>query len=90
MNFSSIIDKNYISRLDGLLTSLRKYESNFQFYIVALDEETFLYYLSKTNCIPIRVQEIHAFYPQLDKIKADRDTVSYIFTISPFYPSFLF
>lgn len=89
MNFSAIIDKNYIPRLNTLLFSLRKYCKDFNFFVIALDIETFDYFQKIKNCFPVSVKEIHTFYPELDKIEKERDRVSYIFTLSPFYPSYI-
>ena len=89
MNFTSILDKNYISRLNTLLFSLRKYSSDFTYYVVALDNETYCYFEYQPNCVSIAVEEIHDFYPELSRIKEERDPISYIFTLSPFYPSFI-
>ena len=89
MNFSAILDKNYIPRLNTLLYSLKTYELTFNFYVIALDDETFFYFKDVENCIPISIKEIHAFYPELDGIEQERDRVSYIFTLSPYYPSYL-
>jgi hypothetical protein len=89
MNFSAILDKNYISRLNALLFSLEKNCKDFNFFVVALDNEIYDYFRGVKHCIPISIQDIHAFYPELDKIERERDRVSYIFTLSPFYPSFI-
>lgn len=89
MNFSSILDKNYITRLDALLFSLNNYISEYKFFVVSLDDVTYNYYSTNKKCIPIHINEIHAFYPFLDKVKLERDHVSYVFTLSPFYPSFI-
>jgi len=72
-----------------LLFSLRKNCKNFNFFVVALDSETYDYFLNIKHCIPISIQEIHDFYPELDKIVNERDRISYIFTLSPYYPSFI-
>jgi len=89
MNFTALLDKNYIPRLNTLLYSLFKHDSKFTFYVVALDNETYHHFKNKENCISISIQEIHEFYPELDKIEKERDRVSYIFTLSPYYPSFI-
>jgi hypothetical protein len=89
MNFAAILDKNYIPRLNTLLYSLLKHESKFNFYVIALDDETYHYFKAVENCIPISINEIHSYYPELDNIEKERDRVSYIFTLSPFYPSYI-
>ncbi len=89
MNFSAIIDKNYISRLKALIQSLSIYCKKFNFYVISLDNETYDTFLDKKNCIPIKIRDIHEYYPELDVIQKERDRVSYIFSLSPFYPSYL-
>lgn len=89
MNLSAILDKNYIPRLNTLLFSLRTYCSDFTFYVVALDDETYCYFNQQSNCISISIAEIQAFYPILSQLKQERDPISYIFTLSPFYPSYI-
>ena len=61
MNFSAILDKNYIPRLNTLLFSLRTYCSDFTFYVVALDDETYCYFNQQSNCISISIAEIQAW-----------------------------
>jgi len=89
MNFSVIIDENYISRLNALLFSLKKKCKDFNFFVISLDTKTYDYFLNIKHCIPISIQEIHDFYPELDIIENERDRVSYIFTLSPYYPSYI-
>ena len=89
MNFSSLINKNYIPRLKTLIHSLSYCCKGFNFYIIALDIETYNAFLKDKNCTSIHIDDLHDFYPELNEIQINRDPVSYIFTLSPFYPSYL-
>ena len=89
MNFAVLLDKNYISRLDALICSLDHLSLKYKIFVVALDEFVYSNYKNKRNCISISIYEIHTYYPELNSIKLSRDNVSYIFTLSPFYPSYI-
>lgn len=89
MYFSTIIDKNYITRLNSLINSLSKHCADFFFYIIALDNETSIFFSKHKSCITIDVSEVHFYFPELTKIKKDRDPVSYLFTLSPYYPLYI-
>ena len=89
MNFAVLIDKNYISRLDLLIYSLNKHCNFSNFFVVALDNFTFEYYKCRKQIITLKIDDIHLFYPELDSIKQERDYVSYIFTLSPFFPLYI-
>lgn len=86
---TSILDKNYISRLKTLIFSLRKYTKEYTYFVIALDNLTYETFKNEDKCIPIKIEEIHFFYPELDNIKKERDHISYIFSLSPFYPLYL-
>lgn len=88
-NYTTLIDQNYIPRLQLLIKSLFRHTSDFTFYIIALDQRTIDTFKNSRNCIVIPISNIHDQYPILDELKLKRDNVSYIFTLSPFYPLYI-
>lgn len=89
MNFASILDKNYIPRLNALLYSLDKHESSFTYFVIALDIETSNFFQNRKNCIIITIDKIESNYPILKLLKNQRSSINYLFTLSPFYPSYI-
>ena len=89
MNFSVILDKNYIARFKTLLNSLSRYSTSYTFYVISLDDETYSTFSKVKNCIPIKVSVILEYYPELKQLEYERDRVSFIFTLSPYFPSYI-
>jgi hypothetical protein len=89
--FTAILDYNYLGRLKALFDSMRQHHKNFTLFIVCLDDKLYQY-LSR-NKLPdtetIRLDDIEQFYPELIEVKKVRAAIDYIFTLSPYYPSYI-
>lgn len=89
--FAAILDSNYLSRLITMYDSLSRYHKQFTIFIICLDDN--LYEHLRINVLPnselVRLSELESFYPELIEVKKERGIIDYIFTLSPFYPSFI-
>lgn len=91
LHFAAILDINYLGRLMGLYDSMSRHHKHFVLYIVCLDDKLHNHLSDNNlrNTVVIPVKEIEAFYPELLLLKKERSPVDYIFTLSPYYPSFI-
>lgn len=89
--FSTIFDINYLSRGLSLYNSLNLHHKDFILYIVCLDDQVFDYFIknNKPSIQLISLAEIEDCYQELLSVKHHRSRVDYIFTLSPFYPSYI-
>jgi hypothetical protein len=89
--FTTIFDKNYLSRGLSLYYSLKKYNSNFKLFIIAVDDVVYEHFnsLLEEQITCYKLGEIETEFPELLEIKKQRNHVSYLFTLSPFYPLFV-
>jgi hypothetical protein len=89
--FTTIFDKNYLSRGLTLYNSLKNYNTNFKLYIIAVDDIVYEHFnsLSDKQIICYKLDEVEKEFPELLEIKKQRNHVSYLFTLSPFYPLFV-
>ncbi|RYD73972.1 MAG: glycosyl transferase [Sphingobacteriales bacterium] len=91
LHLATIFDSNYLSRGLALYQSLRNHHTDFVLYIVCLDEKVASYFLQnkKENIVLIRLKELEENYPELLLIKEKRSAIDYLFTLSPYYPSYI-
>lgn len=91
-HFASIFDHHYFSRAIALYESLEQTGIDFSFYAIALTPECIqlLERLNKDNIQIISLQEIESYYPELELVKKQRSQIDYVFTLSPYYPSYIF
>lgn len=91
MNFCTYFDGNYILRFLSLYYSLKKFNFEFNFYILTLDEKATSFFDNKNfeNVFIIKIQEIEQCYPELLNAKKNRSLIEYYFTLSPFLPMFI-
>jgi hypothetical protein len=89
--FASIFDINYLSRGLTLYESIRKWHNDFVLFVVCLDEEVKRYFLVNTldGIELITISEIEENYQELLEVKNIRSYIDYVFTLSPYYPSFI-
>jgi hypothetical protein len=90
-HLGTLFNINYLNRGLALLESLKHHETLFKLYVLCLDDETFDY-LSKEEpnfVVPIKLTEIEAFFPELNKAKSNRSMVEYFFTLSPALPLYI-
>jgi hypothetical protein len=89
--FATIFDINYLSRGLAFYDSMYKHHRDFVLYIVCLDDKVYSFFLENKfeKVTPVQLAEIENFYPELLVVKAERSKIDYIFTLSPYYPSFI-
>lgn len=91
IHFCTYFDKNYLIRGLTLFQSLRTHCPFFRLYTLCLDDDTFtvLKRLNLPRLIPISLQEIESWAPDLKKAKCNRSIIEYYFTLSPVLPLFV-
>jgi hypothetical protein len=59
--------------------------------VVCLDDKLYQYLEAKKlpNIISIKLTDLEQFYPELEQIKKERSPIDYLFTLSPYYPSYI-
>ncbi|MDQ2719734.1 MAG: glycosyl transferase [Bacteroidota bacterium] len=89
--FATLLDINYLSRTQAMYESIKRHHNNFVLYIVCLDGEVYDYFKKngQDNIVLITLKEIEEKYKELETIKSTRNAIDYIFTLSPFYPSYI-
>ena len=93
LHFTTYFDKNYLSRGLVLIESLQLQTSEFELYVLCLDDFTSKYFLANKNQYPqivvLSLIDLEKEDEQLLACKEDRSTIEYYFTISPCLPLFL-
>ena len=91
-HFCTYFDSHYLLRGLTLYRSLQSHAGDFVLWALCCDELSFqnLRTLDLPNLRPIRLSEVEAFEPRLAKAKANRNTLEYLWTLSPVWPLFLF
>jgi hypothetical protein len=89
--FATLLDYNYLSRLLALHASIGCYHKSFILYIVCLDDKLYDHLSNNQleHTVLVSVKQIEQFYPELQVLKKERKPIDYIFTLSPYYPSFI-
>ena len=91
LHFATLFDKHYLGRGLVLFNSIKKYVTDFDFYVLALDNEVQKYF--EENPDPsiklVSLSQIEERYPELIEAKNNRNKVEYYFTLSPVLPLFL-
>lgn len=89
--FSTLFDKNYLSRGLALYESLNKQSSGFHLFILCLDDFTYTYLkaqrLNNVELIPLA--QLEQFDTHMAQCQHNRTRVEYYFTISPCLPLYL-
>lgn len=92
-HYCTYFDSNYLPRGLVLHQSLEKHsEGDFRLYVLCLDEQTegVLKSLNKPTIVPISLKQVEAWDSDLLKVKSNRSTVEYYFTLSPILPLYVF
>ncbi len=93
LHLTTYFDKNYLSRGLVLYDSLKKYTSQFELYILCLDEFTVDFFESNKNKYPevktLQLSDIEESEPALRDAKLNRSKIEYYFTLSPCLPLYL-
>jgi len=92
INFCSYFDKNYLSKFLNLKSSLDRFNFEYTFYILALDNYVVEFFKENNfnNLKIITLDEIENNYKMLKIAKKNRDVIEYYFTLSPFLPLYIF
>lgn len=92
MFFSTIFDKNYISRANLMINSLEITASNDidKIFIFSLDNHVTNFFKNKGKIEIINIEAIETEFPELQMARNNRNYVEYIFTLSPFMPLYIF
>lgn len=92
-HFTTFFDKNYLSRGLVLYNSLKENISDFQLFVLCLDQYTFDFFKEKALTYPevvcLTLGEIESEDVELKRCKNDRSRIEYYFTISPCLPLYL-
>ena len=90
--FCTYFDHNYLSRAMLMIDSLRRFNAKVPIYVLALSQlcETILRQLALPNVEIIPLGALEGAYPELAKLKSTRKLIEYYFTLSPFWPLYLF
>jgi hypothetical protein len=90
--FSVYFDHNYLPQALLMLQSLRRFDSDTPVYAIALSEpcEAALADLALPGVTVIPLRRLEAAYPELLRLKPQRSSIEYIFTLKPFLPLYLF
>jgi hypothetical protein len=70
---------------------MKRYHPEFVLYILCLDTKVYaaLASMRLENIRLIHLSDIEEVYPELLDVKAKREFINYIFTLSPYYPSYI-
>jgi hypothetical protein len=92
INFCTYFDINYLSKFLTLKNSLNKFNFEYTFYILALDNLVIEFFKKNkfNNLKIIELDEIENKYELLKDVKKNRATIEYYFTLSPFLPKYIF
>ena len=90
-SFCTCFDHNYLIYGLTLFESLKTYMQDFELYVLCLSVEVYqkLHGLAP-EIIPVPLQALEDFVPELMSCKNDRSRTEYIFTLSPLLPLYLF
>ena len=91
-NFCTYFDKNYLSKFLVLKDSIDKFNSQYNYFILALDDFVIDFFRkNKTKNIQlISLKDLEQEYKDLIIAKNNRDLIEYYFTLSPFLPRYIF
>jgi hypothetical protein len=92
INFCSYFDKNYLSKFLVLRDSIEKFNFEYTFFVLALDNyiEDFFKKNKIKNIQIISLKDLEQSYKDLIIAKNNRDLIEYYFTLSPFLPRYIF
>lgn len=90
---TTFFDKNYLSRGLVLYNSLKEYTSDFELYILCLDDFTKDYFEKNRADFPelktVQLTDVEENDPELAIAKSNRTRIEYYFTLSPCLPLYL-
>jgi hypothetical protein len=93
LHLTTFFDKNYLSRGLVLYNSLKEYTSDFELYILCLDDFTKEYFEENKSNFPevktLQLFDIEENDSELAIAKSNRSKIEYYFTLSPCLPLYL-
>lgn len=91
MNFCTYFDSNYLLRFLCLYDSINKFNFEFKFYVLALDDYVVNFFNDNSfeNIVLIKLDILEREFPDLLKAKNNRNLIEYYFTLSPFLPLYI-
>src|SRR5690348_1484615 len=89
--FATIFDINYLSRGLALYESIDRWHKDFLLFVICLDKKVERYFTdNKLKGIEIiTIDEIEKHFGELLSVKSSRSYIDYVFTLSPYFPSFI-
>jgi hypothetical protein len=92
VNFCTYFDKNYLSKFLVLKDSIDKFNSQCNFFVLALDDFVINFFRKNKikNIKLISLKDLEQEYKDLIIAKNNRDLIEYYFTLSPFLPRYIF
>jgi hypothetical protein len=92
LNFCTYFDKNYLSRFLVLKDSIDKFNNQYNFIILALDDFVIDFFGKNKikNIQLINLKDLEQEYKDLIVAKNNRNLIEYYFTLSPFLPRYIF
>ena len=89
--FCTYFDHNYLPYGMALFDSLVKSGIDFELFVLTLSDECHCRLENADRrIIPVRLQELEEYDPELAQCRFNRSQTEYIFTLSPCLPLFLF
>ena len=84
--YCSYADRNYLSKLSALVSSLDSFENSAVIYVLFLDQEAQLQSarLFGGRVKPISIGELESHFPELLLAKKGRSAMEYVFTLTPY------
>jgi hypothetical protein len=91
MNFCTYFDSNYLLKFLCLYDSIKKFNFEFKFYVLALDDRVVNFFNDNSfeNVVLIKLDSLEKEFPDLLKAKNNRSLIEYYFTLSPFLPLYI-
>ena len=92
IHYCTYFDSNYLTRAVAMHASLVRHSPSFTLWALCLDDAAFdvVAALDVASLRPIRLSDLEAADPGLLAAKADRSTIEYYFTLTPFLPAYCF
>jgi lipopolysaccharide biosynthesis glycosyltransferase len=91
-NYVTIIDKNYLPQLLVMVKSLLRFSTEIKLWIFCLDNQCFTELASNSilqnTCTLVEIEELMT--PNLREAKNNRNIGEFIWTLTPFLPSYIF
>lgn len=89
--FCTYFDYNYLMYGLTLFRSLQNTHDDFSLFVLCLDDKTYQALLNlDQKVVPLALQNLEQFDPELQQCQENRSRIEYYFTISPCLPRYIF